>query len=114
MNTIELTAKEQIFLTCYLATVAFTEGNTEDLDDDFIRESTIDCLSFYSRICCYLSDDEIEQAGHDFWLTRNRHGAGFWDGDWPIYGDMFTKIAEGYGEADAMYETWIPSETDEG
>jgi hypothetical protein len=20
-----------------------------------------------------------EQAGHDYWLTRNRHGAGFWD-----------------------------------
>lgn len=20
-----------------------------------------------------------EQVGHDFWLTRNRHGAGFWD-----------------------------------
>ena len=23
-----------------------------------------------------------ERAGHDFWLTRNNHGAGFWDGDW--------------------------------
>lgn len=23
------------------------------------------------------------RAGHDFWLTRNHHGAGFWDGDWP-------------------------------
>lgn len=22
-------------------------------------------------------------AGHDLWLTRNHHGAGFWDGDWP-------------------------------
>jgi len=24
-------------------------------------------------------DGEDEQAGHDFWLTRNHHGAGFWD-----------------------------------
>ena len=25
----------------------------------------------------------VEQsAGHDFWLTRCGHGAGFWDGDW--------------------------------
>jgi hypothetical protein len=24
-----------------------------------------------------------EQAGHDFWLTRNGHGCGFNDGDWP-------------------------------
>jgi hypothetical protein len=22
-------------------------------------------------------------AGHDFWLTRNGHGCGYWDGDWP-------------------------------
>lgn len=22
-------------------------------------------------------------AGHDLWLTRNGHGCGFWDGDWP-------------------------------
>lgn len=22
-------------------------------------------------------------AGHDFYLTRCGHGAGFWDGDWP-------------------------------
>lgn len=25
----------------------------------------------------------FEDAGHDFWLTRCGHGAGFWDGDWP-------------------------------
>lgn len=24
---------------------------------------------------------DAEMAGHDFWLTRNRHGAGFWDSD---------------------------------
>lgn len=22
------------------------------------------------------------QAGHDFWLTRNGHGAGFWESEW--------------------------------
>ncbi|AEG53164.1 hypothetical protein [Sinorhizobium meliloti] len=26
---------------------------------------------------------ESAMAGHDFWLTRCGHGAGFWDGDWP-------------------------------
>ncbi len=25
--------------------------------------------------------------GHDFWLTRNGHGAGFWDGDYDDCGD---------------------------
>lgn len=26
---------------------------------------------------------EDDAAGRDFWFTRNGHGAGFWDGDWP-------------------------------
>lgn len=28
-----------------------------------------------------ISECGEEQAGHDFWLTRCGHGAGFWDGD---------------------------------
>lgn len=27
----------------------------------------------------YYSAFDEAQAGHDFWLTRNRHGSGFWD-----------------------------------
>ncbi len=39
------------------------------------------------------------QAGHDFWLTRNHHGAGFWDGDWPKpAADILTKDSHAYGE----------------
>lgn len=26
--------------------------------------------------------DALAYAGHDLWLTRAGHGAGFWDGDW--------------------------------
>lgn len=29
---------------------------------------------------------------HDFWLTRNGHGAGFWDGDYPE--DIGKKLTE--------------------
>ncbi len=108
---IELTDKEAAFCAAYFQAVDFTEtGDTDqpesgtELDEDFIRESTIDCLAFYSRIACYLSDDEHEPAGHDFWLTRNGHGAGFWDGDWPTYGDKFTEIAKSFGEVHAYFE----------
>ena len=35
-----------------------------------------------------------EFAGHDFWLTRAGHGAGFWDGDLPKeLGDRLTEAA---------------------
>lgn len=44
---------------------------------------------------------DAELAGHDFWLTRNGHGAGFWDGDLPEkIGNELTEMAEAYGSAD--------------
>jgi len=43
-----------------------------------------------------------EKAGHDFWLTRNGHGAGFWDGDWKPkeVGDALTRAAKSYSGVD--------------
>lgn len=42
--------------------------------------------------------DQLEMAGSDFHLTRNGHGCGFWDGDWPDEsGERLTKAAETYG-----------------
>lgn len=39
-------------------------------------------------------------AGHDFWLTRNGHGAGFWDrGDAPEW-DRLDGSARGFGVLD--------------
>jgi hypothetical protein len=41
------------------------------------------------------------QAGHDFWLTRAGHGAGFWDGDWPQpYSAQLTAIAQSFRALD--------------
>ncbi len=38
-------------------------------------------------------------AGHDFWLTRVGHGAGFWDGDLPDdIGDLLTEASKAAGE----------------
>lgn len=40
------------------------------------------------------------QAGHDFWLTRNGHGAGFWDGDWSEpHATQLTAAAKSFGES---------------
>jgi hypothetical protein len=39
------------------------------------------------------------QIGHDFWLTRNRHGAGFWDRGLGDLGDKLTAAAHTYGES---------------
>jgi hypothetical protein len=47
-----------------------------------------------------LSPIEPEQIGHDFWLTRNHHGAGFWDRGLGELGERLTKMSEAYGEVD--------------
>jgi hypothetical protein len=36
--------------------------------------------------------------GHDFWLTRNHHGAGFWDRGLGDAGKILTTLAQGYRE----------------
>jgi len=43
---------------------------------------------------------DFELFAHDFWLTRNNHGAGFWDSPeiWGEYGDALTEIAHRQGE----------------
>lgn len=39
-----------------------------------------------------------EQAGHDFWLTRNGHGCGFWDRGLGDVGDRLTQACKKFGE----------------
>lgn len=77
-----------------------------DLSDETLADLRADCRSFWRRYGCFVdaSDMSPEQAGHDFWLTRNGHGAGFWDGDWPEpYAEMLTKGSKCYGE----FETYL-------
>lgn len=61
-----------------------------DLDPEALARMQADCAAFYGEHWAIILEGPCrgryegpEQAGHDFWLTRNSHGAGFWDGDWP-------------------------------
>lgn len=70
----------------------------EDIALESVKQAVKDCLLFIS-----LSDeadliDDYEQAGHDFWLTRNRHGAGFWDRGLGEKGDKLTELSEKFTE----------------
>lgn len=42
-----------------------------------------------------------DRAGHDFWLTRNHHGAGFWDRGLGELGKKLTQAAHDCGGCDA-------------
>jgi len=58
-----------------------------------------ECSEFYAKAESLLTDNDPDHWPHDFWLTRNGHGTGFWDGDYEN-GDELTEIAEQFYESD--------------
>lgn len=49
-----------------------------------------------------------ESAGIDFWLTRERHGAGFWDRGLGELGNRLTAAAHAYGDGNCeVWRGWI-------
>jgi hypothetical protein len=61
------------------------------------RESALaDCERFYVANAVDLDNMSSEQVGHDFWLTRNGHGAGFWDRGLGNVGERLTLACKQY------------------
>ena len=50
-------------------------------------------------------DMPAEQFGHDFTLTRNHHGAGFWDRGYGPAGDRLTDYAHAAGPLELCFIT---------
>lgn len=97
----------QHFLRGYIAALLWSstdevDGETVNLDEyaasaTFDVKAEADCRAFYDAnradidLAASLydtssgdgADTGYDFAGHDFALTRNHHGAGFWDGDLP-------------------------------
>lgn len=70
----------------------------EDIAPESLTSMRMDCHDFREANAELLAEISEEQAGHDFWLTRNHHGAGFWDRGLGKVGDQLTKQAHAYGE----------------
>lgn len=69
--------------------------------DAFIADNTVDLLTVAGlhRESGWTS---AEQSGHDFWLTRNGHGAGFWDRGYGAVGGRLSNACDPYGESHLM------------
>jgi hypothetical protein len=67
-----------------------------------MNQMIADCKSFQEDSAEELTTSKLsdERAGHDFWLTRNRHGAGFWDEGLGTVGKVLTDKAHAYGGCD--------------
>lgn len=71
------------------------QGKIEDPD-----EGRLDCIDFVLANFANLRQVDLSKAYHhggDFYLTRNRHGAGFWDRGYGDIGDQLSEAAKAYG-----------------
>lgn len=96
-----------------------TDDNGEPLDRNYsladiapetLERIAADCAKFQADNSELLADwpRPADYAGHDFWLTRNGYGTGFWDRYFEYQeetcakvkdlGDRLTEIAHAYGE----------------
>lgn len=72
--------------------------NVADLSIEACADIEQDCRDFYDANVEYFGGERAASAGHDFCLTRNGHGAGFWDGDWwGETGETLTAACKPYG-----------------
>lgn len=82
----------------------------EDFSDVALAMTIADCGRFLRENATALSAVALSgvpnseghstdaMAGHDFWLTRNGHGTGFWDGDYPEpQATILTDAAHAFG-----------------
>lgn len=78
-----------------------TNYSISDIDPATRDRMIEDCADFQKDFGHLIDEGggDYGQAGHDFWLTRNGHGAGFWDGDWPEpQAEGLTEASKDFGE----------------
>lgn len=90
------------------------EGYDEPLDRNYsihdiapesVAQAEKECREFFeqNKMPEYNNSgySDEENAGHDFWLMRNRHGAGFWDRGLGELGEKLTLASHAAGERNA-------------
>lgn len=103
------------YVTCALWSSTDDEGNPlddnfgeDDIGEDTLRTMREDCADFMRANAADLAEmmtatgRPMDHMGHDFWLTRNGHGAGFWDRGAGELGDRLTDAAHAFGGVDLL------------
>lgn len=102
------------FTEAYIEAMEFTDFHSDNeelqtadgLSDELLASLAADCEAFQEANADDLDEAyeehgyTTEQAGHDFWLTRNGHGAGFWDRGLGAVGTRLSDAAHAYGNCD--------------
>jgi hypothetical protein len=105
----ELSAVVDAYIECALWAGLDWSTNPEPLEDNYgpddLADETVSAIraevaDFVEGNRDALLDLNPDQVGHDFYLTRNYHGSGFWDRGLGDVGDVLTSSAHSFGESD--------------
>lgn len=99
---------QEAYLACALWSSLDDDGTPLDaldaqLSTQALDRTNIDCGAFKERAQAAIRASGLDDAqiGHDFWLTRNGHGTGFWDRGLGAVGEELTRLAKAFGECSA-------------
>lgn len=106
------------FLQGYIEAMFFTECHADNpkldgasfdqLAPEALAAANEDCTAFNLMADAWLDKAyqhgdmsyDMHRAGVDFWFTRNRHGAGFWDRGLGAAGEKLSDFAHTFGDVD--------------
>jgi len=99
LNTEQFNECLAAYLECALwssSEESLNEADVDDIHSDCIIEATSDLKGFLDNAERILKLTELSPSdiGYDYWLTREGHGAGFWDRGLGKIGDDLTKISK--------------------
>jgi hypothetical protein len=76
-----------------------TEAARKEIESDvadFVMSNAADILALVNT-----GEADADDIGHNFLLSRNGHGTGFWDRGWGVFGDRLHAAAKAYGDTSA-------------
>jgi hypothetical protein len=99
----------------YKASIYWTEENPDEgftKDSQFADQTLLNIEGSCKKTLLYCFEvfpedyhfdkHNLYAIGKDLWLTRNGHGSGFWDGDWPeVIGEKLTAYCHAIGQREA-------------
>lgn len=106
----ELEQFTQAFITALLWSEMDEDGDPidnyydeTDLSEELKEKIETDCKKFFDENYEIMvnANRDFSRHGHDFCLTRNGHGVGFWDRGYGNLGNILTEKCKPYGEINA-------------
>lgn len=95
----------EMIVAAYVECAIWADGSG---DSEFTQDEMFsvwqEVMAFVELAKPYLNEMDESGIGHDFYLTRNHHGAGFWDRGLGKNGEILTKLSHGFSETDYEFQ----------